>query len=379
MDGRSARAMNGSRPEHGPIGEIIIKIAPISGIKEFISAFAATACLVFAPVLPRVVVVGSFMQDLAFFARSFPRPGETVMGEFRAGPGGKGFNQAVAASRAGAPTLFIGAIGRDSFGQSAKRFATAVGLRAQFIEKQKHATGAAAVTIDRDGQNQIVIAPGANLALHKHDIPLSALAPAHVVVCQGESDFKMVAHVLRHGRKNGAVTVLNPAPMRADFDPGLLRHAEVLIPNESEFIALVRQHSACSALLRSAAFREVGEFNEHTLHTLKADTLHRICRCLEVPIVIVTLGGRGCFLSQPDSFLRMNAHPVEVVDTTGAGDAFVGGFAAGLVKFKKNVVEAANFANAVAALAVMQPGTAEAMPNTREIARFLRERAHAVR
>jgi len=319
------------------------------------------------------------MQDLAFYARHFPRPGETVMGNFRAGPGGKGFNQAVAASRAGAPTLFIGAVGRDTFAQTAKRFAAKVGLRANFIEKHKHATGAAFITIDRDGQNQIVIAPGANLALHKHDIPLAALASAHVVVCQGESDLQMVAHVLRHGRKNGAVTVLNPAPMRADFDLGLLRHTEVLVPNESEFVALVRQHPDCAALLRTAAYREAGEFNEAALHALKADALHRLCRCLQVPIVILTLGARGCFVSQPDAFLRMNAHPVEVVDSTGAGDAFVGGFAAGLVKFKRNVVEAVHFANAVAALAVMQPGTAEAMPNGREIARFLRERAHAVR
>ncbi|MBI2514325.1 MAG: ribokinase [Opitutae bacterium] len=329
--------------------------------------------------LPRVVIVGSFMQDLAFFARKFPQPGETVVGEFRSGPGGKGFNQAVAASRAGAPTLFIGAVGRDTFGQSAKKFASAVGLRAQFIEKHKYATGTAGITIDSNGQNQIVVAPGANMALHKQDVPLGALASAHVVVCQGESDYLMVAHVLRHARKAGAVTVLNPAPMRAEFDVAILRHVEVLIPNESEFVTLVRQHSGCASLLRTAAYRELGEFNEATLHALKADALHRLCRCLQVPIVILTLGARGCFVSQPDAHLRMNAHPVEVIDSTGAGDAFVGGFAAGLVKFKKNVVEAAHYANAVAALAVMQPGTAEAMPNPREIARFLRERAHAVR
>lgn len=319
------------------------------------------------------------MQDLAFFTRKFPKPGETVVGEFRSGPGGKGFNQAVAATRAGGPTLFIGAVGRDTFGHAAKKFASAVGLRAHFIEKHKYATGTAGITIDGNGQNQVVIAPGANLALHKQDIPLGLLASAHVVVCQGESDYLMVAHVLRHARKAGAVTVLNPAPMRPDFDPAILRHVEVLIPNESEFVTLVRQHAGCAALLRTAAYREHGEFNESTLHALKADALHRLCRCLQVPIVILTCGARGCFVSQPDAYLRMNAHPVEVIDSTGAGDAFVGGFAAGLVKFKKNVVEAAHFANAVAALAVMQPGTAEAMPNPREIARFLRERAHAVR
>ncbi len=319
------------------------------------------------------------MQDLAFYARNFPQPGETVMGDFRPGPGGKGFNQAVAASRAGAPTWFIGAVGRDSFGAGAKKFASSVGLRTTLVEKPKHATGTAVITINEAGQNQIIISLGANLALHKQDVPLAPFASAQVVVCQGESDYRTVAHALKTGRQHGAVTVLNPAPMRPDFDSALLRHTEVLIPNETEFVSLARQHAGCAALLRTAPYRDHGEFNESALHALKADALHRLCRCLQVPIVILTLGARGCFVSQPDAYLRMNAHPVEVIDTTGAGDAFVGGFAAGLVRFKRNVVEAAHFANAVAALAVMQPGTAAAMPNPREIARFLRERAHAVR
>lgn len=319
------------------------------------------------------------MQDLPFYTRKFPKPGETVMGDFRPGPGGKGFNQAAAATRAGAATLFIGAIGRDAFGAGARKFASQIGLSAHFVEKPKHATGAALITVNDDGENQIIIAPGANLALHKQDVPLAPLQAAQVVVCQGESDYRTVAHVLKTARKAGAMTVFNPAPMRPDFEPGLLKLTDVLVPNETEFVSLVRLHAGCSALLRTAAYREHGEFSEATLRALRPEALHKLCRCLQVPTVIITLGARGCFVSQADAWLRMNAHPVEVVDSTGAGDAFVGGFAAGLVKFKRHVVEAAHFANAVAALAVMQPGTADAMPNTREIARFQRERAHAVR
>lgn len=326
---------------------------------------------------PRVVVVGSFMQDLTFYTRQFPKFGETVIGDFRLGPGGKGFNQAVAATRAGAPTLFIGAIGRDAFGAGARKFASSIGVRAHFVEKPKHTTGTAAITVNDDGENQIIISPGANFALHKQDVPLAPFQTAQVVVCQGESDYRTVVHVLKTGRKAGALTVFNPAPMRVGFDEALLRHADVLIPNETEFVSLVRLHGGCSALLRSAAFREHGEFSEATLRTLRGEALQKLCRCLQVPVVILTLGARGCFVSQPNEYQRMNAHPVEVVDSTGAGDAFVGGLAAGLVKFKRNIIEAAYFANAVAALAVMQPGTADAMPNAREIARFLRERAHA--
>lgn len=323
-----------------------------------------------------VVIVGSFNQDLAFYTKSFPRPGETVVGDFRPGPGGKGFNQAVAASRAGASTLFIGAIGRDAFGQQARKFAAASGLHTHFVEKPKHATGAAVITVNGAGQNHIVISPGANLDLRPRDIPPGMLQPAQVVVCQGESAYATVGAVLRSARKNGAITVFNPAPMRPDFDPRLLRHTEVLIPNETEFVTLVKKFSPCAALLRTTPFKTPGGFTEAALPSLPAEALHRLCRCLRVPVVIVTLGARGCFVSQPDVYLRIRAHDIEVVDTAGAGDAFVGGFAAGLVKFKHNIFEAAHYASAVAALSVMQPGTAPSMPIAREIARFLKKRDH---
>ena len=150
----------------------------------------------------------------------------------------------------------------------------------------------------------------------------------------------------------------------------------MLIPNESEFVALVKRCPGCADLLRGPAFGLPDGFTEAALRALPADALHRLCRCLQVPVVIVTLGARGCFVSQPDVYVRVSAHDVEVVDTTGAGDAFVGGFAAGLVKFRHNIFEAVHYGNAVAALAVMQPGTAPAMPHAREIARFLKKRDH---
>lgn len=363
MDGRSRRKVERCGP-----GWPRVESRAISGVHP------PSPRLPSRPVSTRVVVVGSYMQDLAFYAERFPQSGETVVGEFRSGSGGKGFNQAVAAARAGAATRFIGAVGRDAFGSAAKKFASRIGLRATFVAKARHPTGTAVVTINAAGQNQIVIAPGANLALHRLDLPATVLSGAQVVVCQGESDYRTVAHVLKVARRSGATTVLNPAPMRPDFDLGLLRLTDVLVPNETEFLALVRLHPGCAALLREGT-----GFDAKALHTLEPAALQRLCRRLEVPVVILTLGARGCFVSEPDTWKRMQAHPVEVVDTTGAGDAFVGGFAAGLVKFKGQVGEAAHFANAVAALAVMQPGTAEAMPHAREIARFLRARAHAVR
>ena len=314
---------------------------------------------------PRVVVVGSFIQDLAFYAEAFPRPGETVFGDFRPGPGGKGFNQAAAAHRTGVPTLFLGAVGRDAFGAGARKYAQSEGLHTTFIEKKRESTGSAVLCINAAGQNHIIVSPGANLALQPRDVPPGPLRAAEVVVCQCESDCRTIAHVLRTARLAGAVTVLN-----------LLRHTEVVIPNENEFTALVRLVPATAALLRTAAFRAVGDLGANGLAGLQADLLHRLCRALGVPVVIVTLGDQGCFISQPDACTHIHAHDVDALDTSGAGDAFVGGFAAGLVRFKRNVIEAAHYASAVAALAVTRPGTATAMPTAREITRFLKKRDH---
>lgn len=316
---------------------------------------------------PRVVIVGSYVQDLAFYVAAFPRPGESVLAELRTGAGGKGFNQAVAATRAGADTLFIGPIGSDAAGAHAREFAKKNGVRTDFIVKKKEPTGAAGIAVNNAGQNQIMVALGANRALHVRDLPMRPLMEAEVVLCQAECDMKSTAHALRVARRHGAVTVFNPAPMHAKVDLSLLRDTEVLIPNETEFVALVNR-SPRSGLKN---------FTVESLQRLSADRLHSLCRTFNVPIVIVTLGARGCFVSQPDVYARVQAHVVEPVDTTGAGDAFVGGFAAGLVKFNKNVFEAAHFANAVAALAVTQHGTADSMPTAREIARFLRRRDHA--
>ncbi len=314
----------------------------------------------------RVVIVGSYVQDLAFFVRDFPGPGECVLADLRPGSGGKGFNQAVAATRAGAPTLFVGAIGQDTAGTHAREFARRNGVHAHFVLKRKAPTGTASIAVNHEGQNQIMVALGANLALHARDLPARPLAGAEVVVVQAESDMKTSAHVLRAARRNGAITVFNPAPMHAGVDLAILRHTEVLLPNESEFVALVNRFPGSG----------LKDFTTDALHRLAPDRLHTLCRSFGVPVVVITLGARGCFISQPDVFARVQAHEVDPVDTTGAGDAFVGGFAAGLVKFNRNVFEAAHFANAVAALAVTQHGTADAMPTAREISRFLRRRDH---
>lgn len=314
---------------------------------------------------PQVVVVGSIMQDMTFSCADFPIGGQTIMARLAVGQGGKGSNQAIACGRVGVPTAFVGAMGSGEFADQVTRFYRREKIGCRLALKSDHPTGTAVIMINREGQNQIVIEPGANAHLSPTDVPRALLADAKVVLTQMESNLATTEHVLRLARSAGAITVLNPAPMRSDFDPRLLKHVDILIPNESEFIALVQQ-------LPEIRRRR---FNERNLKAMSWIALHALCRKFGVPTLIVTLGSRGCFISERDKHLFIPAHRgVRVVDTTGAGDAFCGGFAAGLVRYPGKIDEAARLGTAVAALSITKPGTSSAMPTQTELRRFLRKK-----
>ncbi len=307
-------------------------------------------------VKPSIVVVGSFNQDLTWNCADFPAPGETLVGRFNTGPGGKGSNQAVAAARVGGAVAFVGAVGDDAFGREAESFLSREGI-VLHLARKKLPTGNAAILVNERGENQIIIALGANAALASRDVPTSLLSSAKIVVCQHETNLPVNAAVFRAARRAGVTTVLNPAPMRADFDDRILDLTDVLIPNESEFVALVNQRG----------------FTEAKLAAMSPADLHQLCRAFDVPTIILTLGARGCFISQSRGHLSIPAHKrIKVVDTTGAGDAFVGGFAAGYVRFEGNIAAAARYGNATAALSVTQPGTAPSMPRRRAVDKLLK-------
>jgi ribokinase len=327
---------------------------------------------------PKVVVVGSFVQDLTWKCAEFPRAGETVIGTFVTGPGGKGSNQAVAAGRDAAPTMFVGAVGNDVFAAGARKFYAAEGIRAHFAVKPDHATGTAAIFVNACAENEIIVALGASAHLESGDIDPGLIRSSEVVVCQHEASLQVNAHVFDLARRAGAATVLNPAPMRPDFDPSILELTDVLIPNESEFVGLVNMLPARSPMYRKIASRARGALDETALTALSPADLHLLCRALRVPTVIITLGSRGCFVSLAEgSYVLIPGHRgLRVVDTTGAGDAFVGGFAAGFVLSGGDLVAAARRGNAVAALSVTKFGTAPSMPRAAETTRFLRRAAH---
>ena len=315
---------------------------------------------------PQVVVVGSYVQDLTWRCAEFPQAGETVIGRFVTGPGGKGSNQAIAAGRAGAATLFVGAVGRDVFADAAEKFYAVEGIAARFVSKPDHATGTAAILVNEAAQNEIVVALGASEFIEPGDLDPVSIREAKVVVCQHEANLAINAYVFSLARETGVTTVLNPAPMRPDFDSAILTLVDVLIPNETEFVALINRRDVATDQFPKSILVETD------LPKLSQEEFHRLCRILGVPTVIVTLGKRGCFVSQTDRHTSIAARTgIVAVDTTGAGDAFVGGFAAGLVKFGGDQVAAAHHGNTVAALSVTKFGTAPSMPTKAEIHDFV--------
>ncbi|AVP96437.1 ribokinase [Ahniella affigens] len=316
-----------------------------------------------------VVVVGSYVLDHCWNTQTFPKVGETRIGTFSAGPGGKGFNQAVASQRQGARTAFLGAIGKDLLGDTARQFAESEGLHAVFDVRPDVPTAAASIVVDAKGQNLICVALGANETLSPEFVRSQEklISQAKVLICQLENNLEATRTALQLARQHKVLSILNPAPINEKLDLELLRLADVITPNESEFAFLVKH------LLNR-------DLHQHFFN-LADGLVHLMCRELGVPTVIITLGEAGCFISHDtvqrrgdgDLCYRIPAESVRVRDTTGAGDAFNGGLAAGLVQnaFAKPFREALRYANQVAGLSTEAAGAAPAMPTHDQVrARF---------
>lgn len=298
---------------------------------------------------PKIVVVGSFNTDLTAYTERIPRPGETIIGQkFVTGPGGKGSNQAVAAARLGADVTFIGRVGQDVFAEIGLSIWKQEGINTDYVIRDPlNATGVAPIWVDRSGENMIIVVPGANLAISLADIDAAAdvIAQADVLITQLEINFDALSHALQVARSHGIRTILNPAPA-ATISSEIVALADYLTPNETELEILAGQDgSNIEAAARS-------------LLTTEQQT------------VVVTLGAQGAqWVNRGDTKL-IPTFPVEVVDTTGAGDAFNGGFAVALAE-GKSLEEAVRFGNATAALSVTRPGTAPSMPRRDEVEALL--------
>jgi len=287
---------------------------------------------------PRVAVVGSANIDLTTFTDHFPRPGETIFGrEFHLGFGGKGANQAVAARLCGAEVAMIARVGDDLFGQATVRNFEAFGIDAsRVLVTPGVSSGVAPIFVDGEGQNRILVVKGANDRLTPADIEAAAdvLRRAEMIILQLEIPLDTVYYTLRFARARGIPAILNPAPGQA-IDLAEAANAEYLIPNESEAEALtgiavggLEDARECAARLMAGGIRRV----------------------------IVTLGANGALWAGAEGMRHVPAFPIKAVDTTGAGDAFIGSLACFLAGGYREE-EAIPRANLYAALSTLGVGT----------------------
>jgi ribokinase len=288
---------------------------------------------------PRIVVAGSANMDVVGLAERLPLPGETVLGDdFVMNPGGKGANQAIAAARAGGQCTFLGAIGSDGFGVTISARLTASGVDTRHIRTSYGTSGVAVIMVDRAGENSILVSPGANSSFVELTADERAvIAAGDVLVCQQEIPPGTVLEAALAARAAGTRMVLNAAPAR-ELAPELLEVVDLLVVNEVEAQAITgRAEPDLPALLSF------------------------------VPRVVLTLGGEGALYADRDGRSeRIPPYPVEVVDTTAAGDAFTGALAVAWGE-GRDLVDAVRWACAAGAACVRKVGAYSALPTRADI------------
>jgi ribokinase len=297
----------------------------------------------------RVFVAGSINMDVVATAERHPRIGETVAGKsVLYFPGGKGANQAVAAAKSGAPTALIGRIGKDAFGDGLRVFLAAQGVDLSFVQDTAGAhTGTAIITV-ANADNTIVVVPGANAMVSAADVAAPTFAKGDIAVSQFEIPLPAISAFFKRARAAGATTILNPAPA-VECDAELLGLVDILILNESELGFLTKT--------------ELRDTDDSARFIAAARSL----QTGRDKIICVTLGKRGVLALVGDEPLMIPGRTVEAVDTTGAGDCFVGAVSAQLAD-GKSIGDALGYANIAASICVQRMGAAPSMPAAAEVA-----------
>lgn len=298
-----------------------------------------------------IVVVASVNMDLVVTVPRHPAPGETILGDsYATYPGGKGANQAVAAARAGGNVKLLGLTGEDAFGAELRSTLKASGVDTSKLGMVPGPSGIALITVDAQGENRIVVSSGANGCFTPDHLSIEVLSTAAVVLLQLEIPLRTVQFVIETTAARGIPVLLNPAPAQPLADK-LLQSVDYLIINETEATLL----SGVSIESEDDALRAAQKLRQRGVQT-----------------AIATLGSAGVVWSSPTREGHLPAHPVEVVDTTAAGDAFCGAFATCLAQ--GNALEdALQFANAAGAIAVTRPGAQPSLANRVEIERLLEQ------
>lgn len=299
--------------------------------------------------MAHIAILGVFVADTAYRADRAPKIGETILGNsFALGPGGKGSNQAVAAARAGAATHFISKLGRDVFADMAFSIWGDAGVTPAVSQHDDGYTGAAYIFVEEaTGNNAIIICPGVAASISPADVDAQAelIGTASVFITQLEQPIDAAMRALEIARSGGATTILNPAPA-ATLPPAIFPLCDYVTPNESEAegITGIAVTDVASAKVAAAAFLDMG-----------------------VGAALITLGENGALLGTRQAMTHVPAISAgPVVETTGAGDAFNGGFAVALSE-GRTPIQAVRFGAATAGISVTRPGTASSMPTRAEI------------
>lgn len=295
-----------------------------------------------------IYVVGSSNTDMVVKSEKLPAPGETVIGgEFLMNPGGKGANQAVAAARLGGNVYFVGKTGNDLFGKQAIQQFRRENILTDYVATDSRLpSGVALINVDRQGENSISVAPGANAALTKADVDhaLVRLKPDDLVLVQLEIPVDVVTHVIHESTRKGARVILNPAPAQ-QLSRDTLSRLYLITPNESE-----------AELLTGIKVSD----------PVTAEKAARVLRDAGCDHAIITLGSKGAYLSSGAVSVMVPAVPVTAVDTTAAGDCFNGALAVALSE-NKDIRSAVAFACNAAAISVTRMGAQSSLPTRREL------------
>jgi ribokinase len=298
--------------------------------------------------MPKILVTGSLNADLVVRAPRFPQPGETISGEdLQVIPGGKGANQAVAAARLGADVSMLGRVGKDNFGDFLLDNLKANHVDSRLVQRDEASTGAAIIVVDSNGQNSIVLSPGANGKVSASDVEHASFSTFDLLLLQLEIPTPTVLSAAKRARDNGVRVILNPAPAK-ELPAELIALTDFIIPNETEL-----------SLLTGMEVKDVPSAEKAARTLLEHGAQN----------VIVTLGSRGALIVNKDTSTHVDTFKVDVVDTTAAGDAFIGGFAVSLDS--SSLLDAVRYACACGALATTKFGAQPSLPTKEEVERLM--------